>query len=562
MTDVNSLSEETPNAYASKVAMSAVESLDVQPTSLIQYRSSGRVAVIGSIEAQEFASRLSGNLHAQIILTDGAVEPGVPTVPVGNRLLQIEGYLGNFNIYLGEEGKANFEKVCVDLIVDLCAEPLLSMPLKPPGYLISKLEEPYLTLVEEELKDLTGTFEKPKYFDYDASICAHGRSGVAGCTKCIDACPAQAITTLINSIEVNPNLCQGGGVCTSVCPTGAIRYVYPNVTDTLHIVSTLLSRYCDAGGRDPVIAFVAEAETALLETKLDNNKPDNLLVVVVEELASVGMEVWLSALASGAKSVLLMDAGSMPESVGGFLQSQIDTANSILSGLGYKESLIRIVAPQSLQQHCEAGESIQLIDETLEEGKFSALLDKHLVEKRMNNGFDKRGEKRRTTLLATDFLYQHSSSPQQIIALPEQSPFGRIMVDADACTLCMSCTSVCPTQAISAGDDVPKLTFREIKCVQCGICESACPERAISLEPRLIADAKQRRGSVTLHEELPFCCITCGKAFATKSMIDNMTQKLTGHYMFKSERAKLRLMMCEQCRVIDVVQDNEAMHSV
>lgn len=557
MTELNSLSEETPNAYANKVAMSAVESLDFQATSLIQYSSSGRVAVIGSIEAQEFASRLGGNLRAQVILTDGAEEPGVATIPVGNRHLKIEGYLGNFNIFLGEEGKANFEIVSVDLIVDLSAEPLLSMPLKPPGYLISKLEEPYLTFVEEELKGLTGTFEKPKYFDYDASICAHGRSGVAGCTNCIDACPAEAITSLINSIEVNPNLCQGGGVCTSVCPTGAIRYVYPNAADTLHIVSTLLTRYSEAGGRDPVIAFVAEAEMELLENKPDNDKADNLLVVVLEELASVGMEVWLNALASGAKSVLLIDAGSMPESVGGFLQSQISTANTILSGLGYKENLIRIVSPLSLPQHGEISESIHLIDETFEAASFVALLDNHL-----KNRFDKNRDKRRTTLLATDFLYQQSSSPEPIIALPEQSPFGQIMVDADACTLCMGCTSVCPTNAISAGDDVPKLEFREIKCVQCGICESACPERAISLKPRLITDAKQRRGSVTLHEELPFCCITCGKAFATKSMIDNMTQKLTGHYMFKSERAKLRLMMCEQCRVVDVVQDNEAMNSV
>ena len=472
-------------------------------------------------------------------MTDGAVEPGVPTVPVGNRRLQIEGYLGNFNILLGEEGKANFEKVSVDLILDLSAEPLLTMPLKPPGYLTSIMEEPYLTLVEEELKGLTGTFEKPKYFDYDASICAHGRSGITGCTNCIDACPAEAITSLIETVKVNPNLCQGGGVCASVCPTGAIRYVYPNVTDTLRMVRTLLTSYREAEGSDPVIAFVADAESEILD-----NKPDNMLTVVVEELASIGMEVWLSALAYGAKSVLLIDAGSMPASVSMFLQLQISTAETILSGLGYKESLIRIVDPQSLQQHCEVGDSIHLADEVFKVASFSGSL-----------------EKRRTTLLAIDFLYQQRSSSQQIIALPEQSLFGRITVDADACTLCMSCTSVCPSKAISAGNDVPKLEFHEINCVQCGICESACPERAITLEPRLIADAQQRRGVVTLHEETPFCCITCGKAFATKSLIDNMTQKLAGHHMFKSERAKLRLMMCEDCRVVDVVQDDEAMRS-
>jgi len=539
MTEATSTSKQTANAYASEVAMSTVESLSFEPTSLIQYGSRGRVAVIGPIEAQEFASRLTGNLRAQVILTDGAVEPGVPTVPIGNRRLQIEGYLGNFDILLGEEGKANFEKVSVDLILDLSAEPLLTMPLKPPGYLTSIMEEPYLTLVEEELKGLTGTFEKPKYFDYDASICAHGRSGIAGCTNCIDACPAEAITSLIESVEVNPNLCQGGGVCASVCPTGAIRYVYPNVTDTLRMVRTLLTSYRDAGGSAPVIAFVADADSEVLV-----NKPDNLLAVEVEELASVGMEIWLSALAYGAKRVLLIDAGSMPASVAVFLQSQISTADTILSGLGYKESLVRIVDAESLQQHCEVDESIHPTDMTFEVASFSGSL-----------------EKRRTVLLATDFLYQQSSTSQQVTALPEQSLFGRITVDAGACTLCMSCTSVCPSKAISAGNDVPKLEFHEINCVQCGICESACPERAITLEPRLIADAQQRRGVITLHEETPFCCITCGKAFATKSLIDNMTQKLAGHYMFKSERSKLRLMMCEDCRVVDVVQDDEAMRS-
>jgi hypothetical protein len=66
---------------------------------------------------------------------------------------------------------------------------------------------------------------------------------------------------------------------------------------------------------------------------------------------------------------------------------------------------------------------------------------------------------------------------------------------------------------------------------------------------------------VVLHAEEPFCCIRCGKAFATKSLIDNMTSKLAGHSMFQSERAIQRLMMCEDCRVIDVVQDEDAMRS-
>lgn len=523
------------NAHANALASSAAEALVTESTSLIQYSSRGRVAVIGGIEAQEFASRLCDKLTAQVILTSGAEEPGVPTVPVGNRRLQIQGYLGNFNIMLGEEGRSNYETVTVDLILDLSANPLLTMPIKPPGYLTSLSEEPYLTRVEEELKGLTGTFEKPKYFNYDASICAHGRSGITGCTNCIDACPTDAITSLIESVEVNPNLCQGGGICASVCPSGAIRYVYPNATNTLRTVRTLLHSYYMAEGSNPVIAFVAAEDAKILD-----NKPANMLAVVVEELASVGLEIWLSALAYGAKRVLLVDVGSIPDRVAGYLQLQLKTAENILLGLGYAGNTIRIVDQDTLQQHCVFENGIELPIRA----KFSGSL-----------------EKRRTALQAIDHLYQQSKVAQPIIALPEQALFGRIIIDANACTLCMSCTSVCPSKAINAGNDTPKLEFHEINCVQCGICASACPEKAITLEPRLITDAEKRRGAVTLHEEVPFCCINCGKAFATKSLIENMTSKLAGHYMFKSERAKQRLMMCEDCRVADVVQDEDAMRS-
>lgn len=536
MTQAHSPATDLRNAHASAQAMALAATHESESTSLIQYYSRGRVAVIGGHEAQDFAARLSGKLTAQVILTDGAVEPGVPAIPVGNRQLRIDGYLGNFNISLGQAGRANYEAVTVDLVLDLSASPLLTMAMKPPGYLTAVAEEPYLTQAEQALNELTGTFEKPKYFSYDASICAHGRSGIGGCTNCIDACPADAITALLESVEVNPNLCQGGGICASVCPSGAIRYVYPTATDTLKTLRTLLNGYRDAGGDYPVIAFAAADEANQL-----TSKPANLLVLVVEELASVGLEIWLSALAFGATRVLLLDAGAMPEQVGVFLQQQVMLAKQILQGLGYAGDAVRLVDYHELEQQCA------------EEPGFALAELAH---------FTGSPEKRRTVLQAIDHLYRHSATPAQVIALAEHSPFGRIVVDADACTLCMSCSSVCPSKAISAGNEIPRLEFHEINCVQCGICASACPEQAITLEPRLIADAERRRTMTTLHEDAPFCCIRCGKPFATQSLIDNMVNKLAGHYMFSTERARQRLLMCEDCRVFDVVQDADAMRSI
>jgi hypothetical protein len=40
-----------------------------------------------------------------------------------------------------------------------------------------------------------------------------------------------------------------------------------------------------------------------------------------------------------------------------------------------------------------------------------------------------------------------------------------------------------------------------------------------------------------------------------------MLDKLQGHWMYQSERSRQRLKMCEDCRVVDAIQDPEAMQA-
>ncbi len=54
-----------------------------------------------------------------------------------------------------------------------------------------------------------------------------------------------------------------------------------------------------------------------------------------------------------------------------------------------------------------------------------------------------------------------------------------------------------------------------------------------------------------LHEEQPFCCVACGKPFATRSMMARMEEKLRSHRMFQGQALE-RLKMCEDCRVKDM----------
>jgi ferredoxin len=520
------------NRSARAAAIEAMARLPMETTSLVNYQSKGRAVIIGDNQALELAPRLNQQLNTLLVLTDGVEEPGVPLVPLGGRSIRIEGYLGDFKIHLGEPGRPNAETVAADLILDLSPEPLIDSQIKPPGYRHADFDEAELQSAMDELSGLTGSFEKPRFFDYDPDICAHGHAGKSACTRCIDACPADAISSLVETIEVNAYLCQGGGVCATVCPSGAIRYVYPSARDNLDRLRRLLTVYREQGGADPVVVLIAESDEPPIEPVLDNQLPFSL-----EELASVGLEFWLSALAYGASAVLLADNGAMPASSAKAVDEQIGFAAEMLSALGYPENAVRRVKADALSQQPEA--QMPAIDPA---------------------GFSGIGGKRKTVQLAIDHLYSEAARPKPLASLSAGAPFGSADVDAKACTLCFSCVGACPGKALqTGGEGLPQLLFIEENCLQCGLCTRTCPEDAIWITPRMLFDAEARKRKRKLHEEAPFLCTACGKPFATRSVIDNMLNRLKGHYMFQNERARRRLTLCEDCRVVDIVQDQEAM---
>jgi ferredoxin len=426
-------------------------------------------------------------------------------------------------------------------VLDLCDPPLLPHEVPPVGYYAGGRSDRALERALAEIPEMRGEFEKPKYFNYDPSICAHGDSGLKGCTRCIDACPTIAISSIGDKVSVDPYLCQGAGSCVAACPSGAMSYAFPAVNDLLGHLKQLLADYAGAGGSDPVLLLHDAWSRELIQDRLGPAMPESVLPFEVEEVGSLGLDAWLAVLAYGARAVVIAVSHHAPARMANELKTQVGFGRALLEGMGYAAGSLTIVDSAEAAEDAEGWWGDLPEAAVCKPAKFAC-------------PDDKRGILR----LVIEHLYRHAPSPRKTVELPAGAPFGEIRVDKDACTLCMSCASVCPAAAINAGGDLPQLKFTEWNCVQCGLCEKACPEDAITLKPRFLFDAELRQQPRILNEEQPFCCISCGKPFATQSVLDKMLKKLEGHWMFQDEASRRRLQMCDHCRVKDMFKSGRA----
>lgn len=498
--------------------------IDIMPVDLVEFNSTGRLLVLGT-EQQISAVSEHLNLTELNLITSNEM----PT--------KIEGWLGKFTI---EIDARNFT---VDLVLDLLEQPVLVTKVLPLGYFAPANDRQALAEALQQLPELIGTFDKPRYFSYKSSICAHSRRQLVGCSQCIDACPAGAIISTGDTVTVNPSLCQGCGSCTTVCPSGAMSYALPTLDLSINRVRVMLQTYfaleIDSMSALPHILIHDLSNAVIQLGPMAEQLPDHVIAFSIEEIGGLGMPFWLSALALGAGGITVWDAGSHSDHDWLELQQEIIKTNQMLIGIGYSDNIINWCGDY----------------------QFKALKTQLLTAKKMSEierakfaGVD---DKRRMISLALDYLHKQAPQAVEVLALENNAAFGELKIDTKACTLCHSCVSVCPVGAVLDGNDKPQLNFIEDLCVQCGLCETACPEDAITLIPQYLFNREQARKVRLLHEEPIFNCIRCNKGFATKKMIDTMTEKLKGHHMFQGP-ALDRLKMCEDCRVKAMFKDQRS----
>jgi ferredoxin len=553
-------SADAANAGPKMAALLAAAAEPAATVPFVSLTSEGVILIYGRDEqAIEAADLLKDHLDVTVLITPpAAVTPKrISDFPVVKGIIRLaKGYLGAFELTIDDyaqpspssrgllafgQSRDGAVSRC-DIVLDISGNaPLFPAADLRDGYLRADPGDPTAVLKAVlKARDLVGTFDKPGYITFTEGLCAHSRSRIVGCTRCLDLCPTSAIAPAGDHVAIDARICAGCGQCAAVCPTGAASYALPPADALMRRLRLLLTAYRDAGGERAIVLLHDEPHGAPLIDALarfGDGLPANVLPLGVNEVTQIGLETVAAAFAYGAAGLALLLREKPRHNILGLTQT-LALAEPILLGLGFGSGRVT---------------RIETDDPDLLSERLRALTAPAPTPRA--SGFLPVGAKREVLRLALRELHGAAPAPVDVIALPEGAPFGAVEIDTKSCTLCLACVSACPTGALLDNPERPMLRFVEDACVQCGLCKATCPEKVITLRPQLDFRAATLPARV-LNEQEPFCCIRCGKPFGVKSTVERVVAALADkHWMYQGADRRLdAIKMCADCRVIAVTE--------
>ncbi len=450
---------------------------------------------------------------------------GLAGLPRGLRALagpaaRVRGWLGAFRATLpAMDGPVDIGPLSYhadghfDWVLDFTGQALAQHA--PPGYYSLDGEDfSALKLALREIAGrLRGGYAKPRHVALDASRCAHRRQEIPGCQACLSSCPAGAIHSAKDGVEIEPHLCRGCGTCVLNCPAGAVRYIRPTTEESLARLQAALAEQRRSGGSPPGLWIAPPA--------LAGTVPAGWLAHPVDEPASLDLAFWLTALATGAVRVAVACTG-LPGETRAALAQQLAMGRALLVGLGWPGAL-------------------DMADEAAELDRLPAL------PRAMAAPLPAGDDKRALLFHALDVLAAERAGGPVAVPLPAAAPLGGVTIAADACTLCGACVRICPSGALEFAGSTARIAFTEQPCLQCGLCRNVCPEKAVTLTPRLLVSAAARQAPRIAAEAELFACNECGAPFAPRALVERSRALMADHPMFQGDQARL-MACCPDCR--------------
>ena len=415
----------------------------------------------------------------------------------------ITGSIGNLTVIVNDDGKDILLKV--DQIVWYDA---LEIAFKQSGSY-----DPYDTSLEfvlQSLKNNMENYEYKKFTTYNNLICQYHERDTDTCGKCEEVCPTTAIIKIDSKkhLEFSQIDCHGCGGCISVCPSGAIDYA-PTSRESLFQMSKLYENS---------IPLVIPQKMQIEELNIPIKK--DVLPFVIEGEKFLHESSLLTLLQeSGSQVILYSDFLSKGT------KDAIDLLNSIFIKKYNKEAILVAMNEKELE-------------EVLEEVSF-------INELRFTYNQD---NERKREVFAIRLKNVVGNDDLGRINTKEHIHYGKVHINNDNCTLCLSCVGACNVDALTAHPKDNTLRFNASVCTTCGYCDVVCPEKdCLSIEHDVMDLNPSWFNEEVLAKDTLFACVECGTEFATTKSVEKIASLMSP--IFKHDPIKERtLYCCESCK--------------
>jgi ferredoxin/coenzyme F420-reducing hydrogenase delta subunit len=333
----------------------------------------------------------------------------------------------------------------------------------------------------EQIANVVAKFDS-RNLRVDPAQCSRLRHMKSTCTRCMDHCPHHAIS-FDEAIIIDSDKCDDCGICTAVCPTGALEATKPSNDELL--------KHVEQCKETPVLAFACPKVF----------KGSDERVVTVNCLGRLDASILVGAVANNIQHVFLVDGPcqNCPSAIGRQAAAQaVAESNALARAFGISprisfvsESPFPTAAASETDASSEALSRRAFFTTFVHESKEAAALTVSTVLKkepenkigRVKGELPQRLSTKRRLLLESLKRLGQLVNPDYAL---ENESWATCRIKS-SCTACQMCAFFCPTGALTKteNDGKPALEFRVSHCTNCGMCAEVCYWKSLELLSRV-----------------------------------------------------------------------------